>query len=489
MKLFGAGKPDHAMADRKEARRILDELPSQDLKAIEELASWHESVAAAPGFKPEERAERLATLDEYAQPRLRKLAREYLAVTRTARGSRAQENLLWARMHEYWRQAAQAQSRCLDAVAQAGKGAEKALAPALLAALRALGQQLKWQQLRYGPVEAAVWGLLNRVFSLAEARGIAEAKPEFLRSALFSASAPESLLTPEAELADHVIAGLSPAFALSKTAAADLPYWIDLGQAMAPARGAKPPQPSAGLRFIGPGAALATLRSMIERTEAKHQPPSELKLGPEYDAETVLGVLRHLALHWAPEPPERKHKRHNMKSGMKIAHGFDGVLGALGGASDSLDFDPRTADSWVVENVSAGGFGALAPQAKSDWLKVGALVAAQPDGAANWQVGRVRRVSKVSTQEVRVGVETLSRAPAVSQFALRNATQAPGVLLPAPVPGSSESAIALRAGVYLPGENLETTIGDRQHVYMPQSVAGRGDDYEIVKFREMVRES
>jgi hypothetical protein len=197
--------------------------------------------------------------------------------------------------------------------------------------------------------------------------------------------------------------------------------------------------------------------------------------------------MRHLATYWSPAPPERKHKRHSVTSQLKIVHGFGGVLEVLGGDSDSLDFGGGTAESWRIENVSAGGFAALAPQAKSDWLKVGALVAAQPDGTGTWLVGTVRRVSKVSSQETRVGVETLSRAPALSHFAIRNTGELQGVLLPAAVPG--EAAVALRAGVYAPGENLETTIGGRQHVYLPQGVTERGDDYEIVRFRELVRES
>src|SRR5262245_39443827 len=125
------------MADRKEAARILGELPAQDLKAVEELAHWHESIGAAAGFKAEERAHRLSLVDETAQPRLRKLAREYLAAARGTRGSRAQENLLWARVHEYWRQAAQAHAHCIDGVVQAGKGAEKSVAPMVTGSLRA----------------------------------------------------------------------------------------------------------------------------------------------------------------------------------------------------------------------------------------------------------------------------------------------------------------------------------------------------------------
>jgi hypothetical protein len=475
MKFFGAAKPDHPMADRKEARRILDELPAQDLKAAEELAQWHESVSTAKGFKAEERAQRLAMIDEAAQPRLRKLAREYLRAT----SSKAQQSLLWTRIHEYWRQAGQAHARCVGA---------KVLPGAVICTLRALAQQLKWQQLRYGPVDPALWGLVNAIFALAESRGIAEAKQEFLKAALFSASSPESLLPPQAELAERLIAELAPAFAAAKAPHPELPYRTDLGQAMAPARSKKPPQPSPGLRYLGPGAALATLQAMIENVQAKHVIPPELKLGTDYDAGTLLGVMRHLALYWAPDAPERKHARRSVTTQLSIAHGFDGVLEALGGASDSLDFDKPAAESWTVDNVSAGGFGALAPQAKSDWLRVGALVAAQPDSGSHWLVGTVRRVSKVSNQEIRVGVQTLSHAPALSRFA-RGSGEAQGVLLPAPGAALGEAAIALRAGVYAPGENLEASIAGKAHVYMPQGVAERGDDYEIVKFKAMIRET
>ena len=482
MKLFGAGKPDHPMADRKDATRILGELPAQDLKALDELAHWYESLGAAEGFKAEERAQRLAMLEEAAQPRLRKLSRDYLAAARSAKGSRAQENLLWTRLHEYWRQAGQAYARALDKNLQPG---------VVLGALHSLGQQLKWQQLRYGPIDLAVWGLMNRIFALAEARGMAEAKVVYLRAAMFSAAAPDTRPAAELELAERIIAELAPAFVTASAPAAALPYWTDLAQPMMPARSARAPQPSATVRFFGPGEALGSLQNLSERLLAKRQIPAELKPAAEDDPDTVLGVLRHLAAYWAPAAPERKHKRHSVQSRLTIVHGFDGVLEALGGdPDDSLNFNPRAAagDSWTLDNVSAGGFGAIAPQAKSEWLKVGTLVAAQPDGAS-WLVGTVRRVSKMSKEEVRVGVETLSRAPAVSQFAVRGAQQAAGVLLPPATPGAGDAAIALRAGVYARGENLESTIGGRQLVYMPQGVSERGEDYEIVRFKEMVRES
>ena len=81
LKMFGKGGSDHPMADAKEAKRLLDELPAQDAKALEELAGWHESVAAAD-LKADVRIQRQLAIDEAAQARMRKLAREVLIPSR-----------------------------------------------------------------------------------------------------------------------------------------------------------------------------------------------------------------------------------------------------------------------------------------------------------------------------------------------------------------------------------------------------------------------
>jgi hypothetical protein len=486
LKLFGGGA-DHAMRNPREARRILEALPADELKALEELAHWHESVSVAEGFKPGERASLVLAIDEAAQPRLRKVARDYCG---TARPSRYQENRMWTQLHEYWKQAGLAFGRSLDAAAQAPKALDaKTLALAATRALRAAAQQLKWQHMRYGPVDPAAWGLLNRVYAYCEARGVAEEGPrqEFLKALMFSAASPDSLLAAEADLAERVIAELAPSFLLANAPAPGMLYWTDLGRAMAPQRLIKPPEATPGLRCFGPGNALASLQGLIQRSEGTRElPPS---LGATGDPEAAVDVLRHLAVVWSPEPPERKHARHAVKSRLTIAHGFAGVLQAVGNSAASLDFDQKAAESWVVENVSAGGFGAVIPQAKGDWLRVGTLLAMQPDGGANWLVGAIRRVSRITAQEARVGIETLSRAPKVAKFRVRGLSEEPGLLLPSAVLGSGEVSIALRAGVYPPGENLEATLDGRDHIYLPQGGAERAEDYEVIRFRELIRES
>ncbi|HWI39251.1 MAG TPA: hypothetical protein VNU64_22570 [Burkholderiales bacterium] len=484
LKLFGAGA-DHPMRDPKEARRILDALPADDVKALEELAHWHESVSAAEGFKLPERAGLLLAMDEAAQPRVRKLTREYCGAVRP---SRYQEHRVWTHLHEYWKQAALAFGRAVDAAAPGKALDAKTLPLVATRALRAAAQQIKWQHMRYGPVDPATWGIVNRVFAFCDARGFGEGKlalypgaetsprQEFLRAVMFSASSPDSLLAAEADYAERIIADLSPHFLLAPAPAPGLIYWTDVIHAMAPLRLVKPPQSSPGVRYFGPGNALMGLQALIQKNEAMR------------DAEAEVEVLKHLAMLWSPEPPERRHARHNVKSRLTVAHGFAGAVEALGGAH-SLDFNQKAAESWVVENVSAGGFGALVPQVKADWLHVGALIALQPDGGTNWIVGAVRRVNRITPTEARVGIETLSRAPRVARFRLRGLGEETALLLPSAVLGSGEVSIALRSGVYPPGTTLEATLDGREHVYLPQGAPERSDDYELVRFREMIRES
>ena len=71
--------------------------------------------------------------------------------------------------------------------------------------------------------------------------------------------------------------------------------------------------------------------------------------------------------------------------------------------NDSLDFT-RT-ESWIVENASGDGYGAIIPRVKGDWIRVGALVGLKTESVNDWRVGIIRRIS----QQKRVGIQLLSR--------------------------------------------------------------------------------
>ena len=502
MKLFGGGKPDHPLADPKEAKRLLEALPGDDAKAVDELMHWTESVAAGEGFKPDVRLQLLLLLDDTAQPRLRKLAKEYFGA---ARPSRFQENRLWTALHSYWKQAGLAYARSVDHFVQGAKGvdAAKAQLPLLLVrTLRSFAQQIKWMHMRYGPIDLGTWGVFNSVYAYAEVRQLAQTKVaaypgpggestpqlEFLKAAMFSVSAPDGLLPLEVELAERLIASFAPRFVIGAAPAPGFVFWTDLAQAMTPARVSRTPKAGPALRCFGAGAALDEAHGHAESLMVGGKLPPELGLGGLDEPQAALEVLRHLHMYWSPQAPERKTQRHAVKSRLSVTYGYDGVVGVLGG-SGSLSFDKQNSESWIVENVSAGGFGAVVPQLKGDWLRVGALLALQPEGGSNWVLGVVRRVNKTTGQQARVGIETLSKTPVLSNFAVSGAAafSEQGVLLKNGE--AAEARIVLKPGVFAPAQNLEVARGERHHVYIPQAVAERGEDYEIARFREMIRES
>lgn len=502
MSLFGSRKPDHPMADIKEARKLLGELPANDaVRSADELAHWLESAMVEADFKPDYRVQLVQLLDETAQPHLRKLERDYLASPRLAK---FQEMRLWKAIYEYRRQAALAYAGCVDLFAAGAKGADalKGSMPLLLArALRTLAAQVKWMYVRYGPMDPTVWGVIAKVYALAENRKFAqtvvtlypgvpgETSPEreFLKVVMLSASSPNSLLPPEMELCERLIAHFSAAFALRLELQPDTACWIDLAAGQAPLRLARPPQPAPTLRFFAAGKSLEDLDRMIATVRTSGSVPAQVNLGGSYAAETVLDVLNHLALYWSPKPPERKHQRHRVKSRLNVVHGYDGVLSVLGGVTSQ---DSASVETWIVENVSAGGFGAGIAEIKGDWLEIGCLLGLQPEGGDNWVLGVVRRLQREIPQRGLVGIQTLARSARLVHLSLSGAAGGEtGILIADGSEAPGEARVLLRAGVFAPGQNMEYRKGEATCLLMPQAVLQGGDEYEVVKFREMVREA
>jgi len=119
--MFGQ-KEGHPLADAREFKRIIDEVPRDNaFRALDEVVGWIESLRGADDFPAERLFETIRQLDDVAQPHLRRLAREYL---HTARLTRSDEKRLWALNHGFWVQVAEAYERCLIFVGQKSKAGE-----------------------------------------------------------------------------------------------------------------------------------------------------------------------------------------------------------------------------------------------------------------------------------------------------------------------------------------------------------------------------
>ena len=89
LKWIVGSKVDHPLADAKQARTLVSDLPANDtVKALDQITRWLEALAETEGLKPERLFEIVDLLDSAAKNHQRKLLQDYLAM---ARPQKAQE--------------------------------------------------------------------------------------------------------------------------------------------------------------------------------------------------------------------------------------------------------------------------------------------------------------------------------------------------------------------------------------------------------------
>lgn len=499
--LFDSRK-GHPLGDPRELLRIIGELPKDNaFKSLDEIAGWLESLLAADDFPADRLFEAARQLEDAATPHLRRLGRDYL---QTLRLSKAEENRLWLINGGLWRLLSAVYDRALDvetrggAVPDARKVVLPALCTRLIAALRAF---VKWEQFRYGAMGGEVWQRLGRALLVAEQAGVADrpvslggipggssALREYQKVMVFQAASMDSLLPLEIEIAERLISHFLGHFEFSSVAEHDSVYWVDLLLPQPPQRLAKMPAVATpSQRFFKPGRAHVVLQELLKSLEQGSDLPADIRLGGEYSVRTVIPVLRHLSSCLSPVPPQRKHDRHRVKHRMSVLNGLVNAFvvfsGEFGGRPAGLQIE-----SWVVEDVSRGGFGALLNDMPGEWLKVGALLAIQPAGGDNWLLGCVRRYRRDSNAEAHVGIETLARQVLAVELRPKMASSfaaVPGVpallLNEGNAPG--EVRVVVPQYTFDPRDALEYEQEGRLVVLEPVQLVEQTADYELARYR------
>lgn len=503
LNLFSS-RPDHPLGDAKELKRVLADLPLDAFKAIDEIYGWFESLRLADDFRLDQLFDVVNSLDEAAQQPLRRLARDYLQAPRL---SKSDERRLWTICFNYWGEVSGLYARCVERYRRnpKDKGSEafkENLPTAATRLLAARSNQLKWIEYRYGAIGEDLWLGIGRPYLVAEADGYAQ-KPvqiypgttgmtcvaqQYLQVLVRASSSMGTLLPVEIELADRLIAHFLPGFIFSNTCLPGSVYWVDAAAGSPPTRLARPPaQVSASLRFFLPGTMPQALNELLHAVE-RGSVPADMNLGGEYPTATVIKVLQHLSVYWASKPPQREHVRHAVKTRISVLRGFDDCLTVFAGNVARLGIE-RSAESWIVENVSLGGFCAGA-ESLSEWLRIGVLLCIQPEGGDNWVLGMVRRYSVAPDARASIGIQTLSRNaqsielhPRTSGFSATDAI--PGIWLREE---NSEGAIrlVLPRGSFDVRESLEFVQGERRVLLTPAELEEAGGDFEIGRYREQV---
>jgi len=504
-----AAKADHPLADPKEFRRVLSELPIDNaFKALDEVTGWFESLQNAQNFPEDILFDVTRQLEDAALPHVRRLSRDYLQAPRL---SKTEENRMWAMLHGFWMLAAANYERCLQRAAAETRDriADRlqAVLPTLcLRLVAALATVLKWEQFRYKPVRGELWLQMGQAYLLAEARkfsdkalmrypnsaGTTSISLEYLKALVFQASSMESLLPLQIELAEKLIAHFLPGFIFGPESTEESVYWVDPSKPVPPVRLARLPEPGSFLRFFQPGEALTQTEALLRELERDNDIPPGIDLGGQYPARILLPVLRHLCGYWNKIPPQRKHQRHHVKHRLSVLNGLNNAFiifsGDFGAHPPGLPIE-----SWVVENVSRGGFGAVVSDLWPDWLKIGALVCLQPDGGDNWLVGVVRRYYRTSETEAHAGIEALAHAAVAVELKRHGASSYASVtgtpalwLQDGNEPG--EARIIMPVASFDIRESLEFTHAGQRHLLTPIALSEHTSDHELARYRLLVAE-
>lgn len=492
-------KDGHPLLDPRQLQRVIDELPRDNaFKALDEIAGWLESLLAAGGLPVDRMFNAVRQLEDAAAPLVRRLTQEYL---HTLRLSRNEEKRLWTICHGFWVLLASAYERLLSQPAERPDALKALLGPVCTRLIAALRGVVKWEQFRYGPTLEAIWLRIGQAMLTAEASGVAtrplalggqlgNSSPalEFQKTAVFHAASLDSLLPLEIELSERLVSHFLPQFHFSLEAEHDSVYWVDLAQARPPLRMARmPAQMQPTQRFFKPGAGHQAIVALLDGLERGSDVPAEINLGAQYPAKMLIPVLRHLAAYLAPVPPQRRHDRHRVKHRMAVLNGLVNTFvvfsAEFGGRATGLQLE-----SWVVDNVSRGGFGAVLNTLPGEWLRVGALLAMQPEGGDNWLLGCVRRYHRESDSDARVGIQTLAREVRAVELQLRAASSYAAVagvpaLLLADGNAADEVRVVLPASSFDLREVFEYRQDGCRYLLEALALVEHTADFDLARYR------
>ncbi|MCL2075673.1 MAG: hypothetical protein FWH15_04400 [Betaproteobacteria bacterium] len=479
-----------------EAQRFIAELPQDPLPAIDMVLA---QINAIPDdVDPIVRFDVVSRLDEAIHSGVRQVAQEYI---NRRDQNKAAEMRLWTLAHDFWTSIADQYgisiSVSVDSDDKIAQKLRSHLPRMISRALLAVSESLKWKSFHYQPIPLQLWAGTGSIYALAEkyafaekslhmypgSGGISSPRTEYLRTLFFQAASLNSLQVNEMEIADRLIVHLLTSFVFSAVKDEESIYWVDLGAEREPSRLSNPPPASPNLRFFGPGDAVARLQQLRQEAENTGAVPAKIRRNDKLEVHDFLKVAQHLANQWAATLPQRQYERHRVNHRISVLSGFVNsfVMASpeFGGKAAGLPLE-----SWTVENVSRGGCGAIVKRLGHDWVRVGALLALQPEGADNWVIGLIRRVNRLSDKEIRVGIEMLSRRPTALETRARSASGvSPYHDLPAIWFRGDDPKKPMRfifpSGELKMDDVLEFNFKGRGLVVYPVKLLEQGSDYDL----------
>ncbi len=451
---------DDPITNIKAATRWLETLPIGDAYKCQqailgEIKRFNENSTQFT----KDRLAVLMLLDERARDLQDTLIRQYL---RNPRMSRLVESQLWHAIYGmFWEVARGYHTFILNFSRASGKISHEDQIPLItLRAIQAFGQLLKWRTIRYLPAGEKLWLRLHNLHRVAETEGFhrkrqhaysdnsseCSCESAYTHIMMLDLANSGSLYPRQLDLIDRWLCGWHEMLKLGANLDASTHnFVIDLSADHGPRRVRKP-DTEKPLRFWATDELLFELN---ELQAALREGKAPAQLGLTEGARTVesLELLDRLQHHWASlaTREQRRAPRESIKRLVDIIYGFNSIVDqvklaeapvAASPYGTGLNYDEvddvqiygfitdRTrervsqiqvpinrqspdVERWVMHDESECGYGAVVESRDKDWLRVGALIGAKSHDATAWQLGIVRRLSRLNDDTSSVGIETL----------------------------------------------------------------------------------
>ncbi|MHB1086109.1 MAG: hypothetical protein ACYCZA_14895 [Thiobacillus sp.] len=497
-RLLPSGKQaSDPLANIKATARWLENLPIGDAfkcqQAIfNELKRFNETSTQST----QDRLAVLMLLDEKSRDLQDTLSHQYL---RNPRMSRLLESHLWHAVYGLHWEIARGYHAYVQHFSHAtSKSNLNEIMPLItLRAIGSFGELLKWRAIRYLPAGEKSWQRLHDLYRLAEndgfnrlplrayAEDVSESSCEavYLHILMLNLANSGTLYPKQIDLADRWLYGWHKHLQLDSSLNTDVHnFVIDLSADHGPRRVRKPDDVKP-MRFWTTSDLVPQLNSLHTALQ-EGRTPAQLGLGEAARTAESLELLDHLHHQWSSldAREQRRAPRASIKRLVDVAHGLDAIINQI--KSDNapasvspygtgLNYNesddvqvygfitdrtrervsqmqapakPKSPDieSWVMHDESDCGYGAIVESRDKDWLRVGALIGIKLHDASEWQVGIVRRLSRVNGDTSSVGIETLTETPILTM--LYDTTT--------PTPGYTVSGGIDNSGVILPHPSL-----------------------------------
>ena len=457
---------DDPLANVKATTRWIENLPVGDaFKSQQAISDQIKRFNESSTQFTKDHLASFMLLDEKSRDLQDTLVRQYL---RNQRMSRPVESRLWHAVYGlYWEVARGYHAFVLNIAREASLNQHGGLVPLItLRAIRTFGQLLKWRAMRYLPAGEKLWLRLHNLYRIAENDGFhrqpqrayaddtsdCSCEAAYLHILMLNLANSGTLYPKQIDMLDRWLCNWHELLRLDTRQDNNIHnFVIDLSADHGPRRVRKP-DISTPMRFWHTSDLLLQLKD-LQIALQNGSTPAQLGLTENARTSESLELLEHLQHSWSSlgTREQRRAPRALVKRLVDVAYGLNAITNQIKAANTPASVSPygtginyneaddvqvygfitdRTrervsqmhapaslhapdVERWVMHDESECGYGAIVESRDKDWLRLGALIGIKSHDARVWQIGIVRRLSRVNSDTSSVGVETLAETPSL----------------------------------------------------------------------------